>query len=120
MMRKILSPLGLVVFVSIWVFFGLNFTGNSAFGDVASAPEAQYSWTAPEYGTEVDHYLVQILINDLDILTMDHIHSETVKVEVVYGYKYRVRVAAVDAGGVQGGFSHWSIPYTPELGPPSF
>jgi len=39
---------------------------------------------------------------------------------VIYGNKYRLRVAAVDDAGVQGPQSIWSQPYTPELAPPGF
>ena len=120
MMRKLLSPIGLMVFVSLCVIFGPHGAGNLALGDIASAPDADYSWTAPEYGTPVDHYVVQILVNDLDMTTLDPIPSAFVRVQVVYGNKYMVRVAAVDAAGIQGGFSPWSIPYTPELAPPEF
>ncbi len=117
---KILSPLGLMGFVVFYLLFGPMGTDNYCMGDTVSAPVAQYVWTAPEYGTPVHHYVVQILTNDIDTLTIDPVFVESVMVTVDYGNKYLVRVAAVDDAGVQGGYSLWAVPYTPELSPPEF
>ena len=115
-----LSPMGLMVFVTLCYVSGPSWTGNIALGDIEAAPAVGYIWTAPEYGTPVHHYVIEILVNDLDIVTIDPVPSAQVSVDVVYGNKYRVRVAAVDAAGNRGGFSPWSAPYTPELIPPEF
>ncbi len=120
MMRKILSPIGLLAFISLYVVFGPHWTKNLVRADIDSPPEAEYSWTAPEFGTEVDHYVVQILVNDLDTLTINPVPSEYISVPVIYGNKYQVRVAGISAAGIQGGFSLWSILYSPELAEPGF
>lgn len=120
MTRKILSPKGLLVFVTLCCVFGIYSSKNIVLGEIDGAPEAAYTWTAPDYGTAVHHYVVEILVNDLDTTTINPVLSEFISVAVVYGNKYRVRVAAVDAAGVQGGFSPWSLAYTPELTPPEF
>ncbi len=120
MMRKALSANGLMIFVALGVLFGLMIVGFTVRGDIADAPDAEYTWTAPEYGTPVDHYVAQVLVNDVDILVMGPLLSGYARVEVVYGNKYRIRVAGVDAAGNQGPYSGWSVPYTPELAPPEF
>ncbi len=120
MIRKTLSPIVLMLFITSGLLFSPNWTNNLSWGDVATAPAAEYTWTAPTYGTPVHHYVVQILVNDVDTLTIDPVFSEQYTVDVIYGNKYLVRVAAVDAAGIQGGYSSWAVPYTPELTPPEF
>jgi hypothetical protein len=61
-----------------------------------------------------------MLVNERDTLFFDSVMSESIAVPVVYGNKYRIRVAAVDASDIQGPMSIWSAPYTPELAPPGF
>jgi hypothetical protein len=84
------------------------------------APDVVFTWTAPTTGTPVDHYVAQILVNDIDTLFIDSVPTESLTLPVVYGNKYQVRVAGVDASDVQGPMSLWSLPYTPELDPPGF
>ncbi len=120
MMSKALSPNRLIFFVALCTVFCLMSIGFPVRGDTEEAIVAEYTWTAPEYGTPVDHYVAQLLVNDVDILTIEDLPSEYVSVEVVYGNKYSIRVAGVDAQGNQGPYSEWSEPYTPELGPPEF
>ncbi|PID81940.1 hypothetical protein CSB20_00470 [bacterium DOLZORAL124_64_63] len=88
--------------------------------DVDTPVTEVYTWTAPTEGTAVAYYMVQIMVNDVDIVTLDPVFSEEVSVVMQYGNKYRVRVAGVDAAGHRGPYSPWSIPYTPELDPPDF
>ena len=85
-----------------------------------SAPDVEFTWTAPSTGTPVHHYVVEVLTNERDTRTFDPVPSESLLLPVIYGNKYRLRVAAVDAAGVQGPQSIWSQPYTPELAPPGF
>jgi len=85
-----------------------------------SAPDVEFTWTAPTTGTAVHHYTVEVLINERDTQVFDSVPSESLMLPVIYGNKYRLRVAAVDAAGVQGIMSLWSQPYTPELAPPGF
>lgn len=120
MMRKMLSPLGFLVFVSLCGLILALDGNNPVQSEIASAPAVDYNWTAPESGTPVHHYVVQLLINDVDIVTVDPVFSRTVRVDVIYGNKYMVRVAAVDANGNWSSYSSWSVPYTPELDPPQF
>ncbi len=119
-MKKTLSPMGLVVFVTMCGLFFLNLEEKEAWGGITSAPDEVYTWTPPEFGPPVDHYIVQILVNDVDTLTIDNVPSEQMTVSMVFGNKYLVRVAGVTADGTLGVFSQWSIPFTPELGPPEF
>jgi hypothetical protein len=112
--------MGLVVFVSLCCVLFLHSEKNPVYGNISSAPEEEYIWDAPKLGAAVDHYIVQVLVNDVDILTIDNVLTERVMVTVVYGNKYMVRVAAVSERGIQGPFSGWSIPFTPELSPPEF
>lgn len=120
MVKNLRSPLGwilLAVAGALGVLFLLPRVGTA---DVESPPAAVYAWTAPTEGTPVAHYTAQVLINDVDILTIEPVFSERVSIEMEYGNKYRVRVAGVDAAGVKGPYSLWSLPYTPELEPPGF
>jgi len=92
---------------------------NKSF-DVDSAPDAEFNWAAPTTGTQVDHYVAQVLVNERDTLFFNPVTSESITLPVVYGNKYRIRVAAVDASDIQGPMSLWSLPYAPELAPPGF
>ena len=85
-----------------------------------SAPDVEFAWTAPTTGTPVHHYVVEVLMNKRDTQMFDSVPSESIMLPVIYGNKYEVRVAAVDAAGIQGPQSIWSLPYTPELAPPGF
>jgi hypothetical protein len=84
------------------------------------APDAKFVWARPTTGTPVHHYVAQVLVNERDTLFFDPVPAEEIMLPVVYGNKYRIRVAGVDAEGVQGPMSIWSLPYTPELAPPGF
>lgn len=84
------------------------------------APDVEYTWTAPTTGTPVDHYVAEVMVNDGDTYLIDPVPGESIMLPVQYGNKYQIRVAAVDAANAQGPMSIWSLPYTPELGPPGF
>lgn len=119
-MRNWLSPLMLLILGGVWIA-AQPFGGVAQLrGEFDSPPVAHYIWTAPETGTPVEYYVVQILVNDVDIQVIEPVYDQAVNVEMDFGNKYMVRVAAVDAAGVQGTFSLWSVAYTPELGPPEF
>jgi hypothetical protein len=92
---------------------------NKAFNR-ESAPDAEFTWAAPTSGSPVHHYIAQILVNERDTLFFDPVMTESVMVPVIYGNKYRLRVAAVDGDQVRGPMSMWSLPYSPELAPPGF
>jgi len=85
-----------------------------------SAPDLEFVWAAPSTGTSVHHYVAQVVVNERDTLYFDPLETEAIKFPVVYGNKYKIRVAAVDAAGIQGPMSLWSYPDTPELAPPGF
>jgi len=85
-----------------------------------TAPDVEFVWTAPATGSAVHHYKAQVLINEVDTLIYDPVPSESILLPVIYGNKYRIRVAAVDAANIQGPMSIWSLPYTAELAPPGF
>ncbi len=84
------------------------------------APDVKFSWTAPSTGTAVHHYVAQVLVNERDTLFFNPVTTESIMLPVVYGNKYRIRVAGVDAADTQGPLSNWSLPYSPELAPPGF
>lgn len=84
----------------------------------SSAPDVEFIWTEPTTGTPVDHYVAQILVNDTDTLFIYPVPTNSVVLQFDYGNRYQVRVAGVDANDSQGPMSLWSLPYTPELGPP--
>jgi hypothetical protein len=108
-----------VIVVSV-VGIGTALVQENKSSDIDSAPDAEFNWTAPTTGTPVHHYIAQMLVNERDTLFFDSVMSESITVSVVYGNKYRIRVAAVDASDIQGPMSIWSVPYTPELAPPGF
>ena len=93
--------------------------GNKIF-DPGNAADKEFEWTAPTSGTPVHHYVAEVLVNEKDTLYFDSIPNEATLLEATYGNKYRMRVAGVDAAGVQGPWSEWSNPYAPELPPPGF
>ena len=92
---------------------------NKTFNSQA-APDVEFVWTAPVTGTSVHHYVAQVLVNERDTLYFGPVTAESISLPVIYGNKYRIRVAAVDADDIQGSMSMWSLPYTPELAPPGF
>lgn len=120
MMRKTLSPNKLLLAGILSAVFFLAMAAFPALGELEDVITAEYTWTAPESGTPVDHYVAEILVNDVDITPLDNLPSEYASFAVVYGNNYRIRVAGVDADGNQGPYSEWSDPYTPEVGPPGF
>ena len=85
---------------------------------VNEGPELKIDWTAPTTGTPVEYYVAELLVNRTDTLFFDHIPHETLRFSSQIGNDYKVRVAAVDAEGIQGPWSIWSAPYMTEMGPP--
>lgn len=75
---------------------------------------AKYIWTAPTTGTPVVHYLGQLLSSDGDTVLYPGTWMTTMWVPMRYGETYQLRVAGVDSNRVQGPWSIWSEPYTPE------
>jgi hypothetical protein len=108
-----------VVVVSV-VGIGTALVQENKSFDINSAPDAEFNWTAPMTGTPAHHYVAQVLVNERDTLFFDPVTSTSIMLPVVYGNKYRIRVAAVDASDIQGPMSIWSVPYTPELAAPGF
>ena len=111
---------GLVLAVVVLGLAGAVFVRAHAPADKMAAPSVTFTWTAPTTGSAVDHYLAEVKINDLEVMEFGPLAQEQVTVQVAYGNKYQVRVAAVDAKGIQGPMSIWSEPYSPELDPPVF
>ena len=106
-----------VVAVSV-VGIGTALVQEDKGSDELTLPDAKYVWTAPTVGPPVDHYVVQVLVNDVETLNYDPVSSEEIRVPVEYGNKYQVRVAAVGTNGKQGPWSIWSELYNPELDAP--
>ena len=110
----------LAVVVVLMVGIGTALVQENKTFNAQSAPDVEFTWTAPTTGTPVHHYVVEVLTNERDTQVFDSVPSESIMLPVIYGNKYRLRVAAVDASGIQGLLSMWSLPYTPELAPPGF
>ena len=113
---KVLLAVALVSVVGI----GTALVQENKNADEQSAPDVEYTWTAPTTGTPADHYVAEVLVNEVDSYLIDQVQGESIMLPVQYGNKYQIRVAAVDAADTQGPMSIWSLPYTPELGPPGF
>ena len=107
-----------VVAVSV-VGIGTALVQENKSNDEENILDTRYVWTAPTVGTPVDHYLVQVLVNE--VKTEDHgpVSSPEITVPLKRGNKYQIRVAAVDASGAQGPWSIWSELYNPELASPA-
>jgi len=116
-------PLFVAVFFSGW--------GRvpSALAQEENPPTERYTWTPPTYGTGIHHYVVEMQVNEKDVVVLDPVEVPALVIEVHrgpvedakvlhYGNKYKFRVAGVDSADVQGPFSVWSEPFSPELGPP--
>ena len=88
--------------------------------DEKAVPQMHFTWQGPSTGTPAVHYVAQVLVNERDTLILGPLTATEVTIDAEYGNKYRIRVAAVDADGIQGPMSLWSDPHSPELGPPSF
>ena len=116
MVVKVLLAVVLILGVGI----GTALVQENKVFDSQAAPDTEFTWTPPTTGTPVHHYVVEVVINERETEVYDPVSSESIMLPVTYGNKYRVRVAAVDAVDVQGPFSLWSQPYTPELAPPGF
>ena len=102
------------------VFGGLMFFLFMAGGPLAEelTEEATYSWQAPTYGTTPVHYVMELeksLGDDtVSVETFKQIQGTSYRVLLEYGFKYRCRVAAVDARDVQGPWSPWSDIHAPD------
>jgi hypothetical protein len=118
--RSMVVKVFLAVVLVVAVGVGTALVQENKVFNSQSAPDTEFTWTAPTTGTPVDHYVVEVLTNERETELFDPVPSESLMVSVIYGNKYRVRVAAVDASNIQGPYSNWSQPYAPELGPPGF
>jgi hypothetical protein len=86
--------------------------------NVNDSPVLKIDWTAPTTGTPVEYYVAEVMVNRTDTMHFDNIPEETMRFSSQFGKDYMVRVAAVDAEGIQGPWSIWSAPYMVELGSP--
>lgn len=93
---------------------------SEKWGTTEAAVQMHFTWQAPTTGTPAVHYVAQVLVNERDTLELGPLTATEVTIDAEFGNKYRIRVAAVDAAGIQGPMSLWSEPHSPELGPPSF
>ena len=118
--RSIAWKVLLAVAVVSVVGIGTALVQENKNADELSAPETEFVWTRPTTGTPVHHYVAQVLVNEIDTLFFDPVPNESILLPVIYGNRYRIRVAGVDANDIQGPMSIWSLPYTPELAPPGF
>ncbi len=82
-----------------------------------TVPNLVYIWTAPNQGSPVDHYIVEVMKNGV---LVPELYGETTGSEPTFilvstfGDEYQIRVAGVDAEGQVGLFSVWSEPHSVE------
>jgi hypothetical protein len=110
----------LVLAVLVLGVSGAAYVRAHAPAEKMAAPSVTFTWSAPTTGSAVAHYRAEVLVNDREVFEYGPLNGERLTVQVAYGNKYQVRVAAVDAAGIQGPMSVWSEPYSPELDPPVF
>ena len=70
MTRKSVSQLALAFSLFLSVGFSGWIAVQQAFGQTENPPTEHYSWAKPTYGTPVDHYVVQMLVNDVDTVSL--------------------------------------------------
>lgn len=112
--------LGIVVLASVLAIAGVVFVQANTERNKMAAPSVRYTWSAPTTGTPAVSYKAEVKVNDRDLLVFEGLQDESVSIQVDYGNKYLVRVAAIDSQNKQGPWSAWSVAYAPELDPPSF
>jgi len=120
MVRKILSPLGLIVLSPLWIAFGPIWIENSAMEANAADALLEFRWEPSPEGTHPEYYIVQLSVDGGDFVDVDSVNNPVTWVEVEYGKEYSLRVAGVDASGVQGPFSDESPPHLMPFPSPSF
>ena len=108
-------------FAGLIVFLSAAFLSMGAAPAEALETEVRFSWSESDQGTPAIHYVMEIEKRHGEELddrsSIDNILEPTHVILVEYGFKYRVRVAGVDAQGHQGPWSLWSELFTPEVGP---
>ncbi len=120
MWRNVLPPMKLEAFLLVLPIF-LVFSGFiNVYADMETIPATEYTWQAPKEGSRVHHYIVQVRVNNSELREYRFVPETSILLQFEYGQKYEVRVAAVDEEDRRGGYSAWSIAYSPELDPPGF
>jgi hypothetical protein len=80
--------------------------------------EVTASWTPPQGGSPVHHYILQLSTDGGPFTTVGSVTGTSYVLDLEVGQTYVARVAGVDDQGRQGPFSEDSDPYTPDVGPP--
>lgn len=80
--------------------------------------QAVCSWLAPNTGSPVHHYQVQLKVDAGAFANYVTTTTTSALITLESGHTYIVRVAGVDAQSRQGVWSAESDPYTPDLGAP--
>ena len=84
------------------------------------------TWLEPTNGTPVEYYVLELektFGNETLKVAYgqnQEIEEESFQFKLEFGYRYRARVAGVDAEGRQGPWSLWSDAYVPEATPGDF
>ena len=81
--------------------------------------EARYTWTVPEGGSAVVHYVVQHRVDGGDWVQVGTSPTNTYVMSLAVGQSHEIRVAGVDAEDRMGPFSVPSDPYVPDPGAPA-
>lgn len=91
-------------------------TGSQALAQTEM--EASYTWTVPQGGSAVVHYVVQHRVDGGDWVQVGTTTTNTYTMNLAVGHSHEIRVAGVDAEDRQGPFSVPSDPYSPDPGAP--
>ncbi|MFH1844650.1 MAG: hypothetical protein ABIF77_15725 [bacterium] len=83
-----------------------------------TAVDVTYTWTPPNSGSPVDHYVVEVSIDGSAFYQVDTVTSNTYTFTAPVDQAHQIRVAGVDAEDRQGPYSDPSDTYTPSVGPP--
>lgn len=101
----------------IGVFTLIVLSGGQALAQTEM--EASYTWTVPEGGSTVVHYVVQHSVNGGDWVQVGTTPTNTYTMNLSVGDSHQVRVAGVDDQDRMGPFSVPSDPYVPDPGAPA-
>jgi len=102
------------------VIFGVLATLSllGALPAAAQTVQVAATWTPPNEGSPVHHYILQLSTDGGPFTTVGSVTSTTYTLNLEVNHNYVARVAGVDTQDRQGPWSLESDPYNPDLGPP--
>ena len=100
----------------IGLFSLMVLTGSQAMAQTEM--ESSYTWTVPEGGSTVVHYVVQHRVDNGEWTQIATTPTNTYTLNLSVAHAHEIRVAGVDAENRVGPFSVPSDPYIPDPGAP--